>query len=86
MPLTRGTIERLIAHSQADLETIEKKLDEKDIGADARSKDPEWRRHNATRRRLVRRLRSVKAVEEREAAALARREEKAAAAASSTSK
>lgn len=67
MPLKRAQLERQLANAQEDLAAWEKKLDERGLAADARSKEPKWRHLDAKRRQLKQRISAVAAVEAREA-------------------
>jgi len=81
MPLKRAQLERQLAVAVDDLAAWEKTLDERGVAADARKKEPKWRKLNATRRQLKTRLYAVAAVEAREADVAERKANKAGAAA-----
>ncbi len=66
MPLTRSQLERQISAAQEDLAAWEKKLDERGLAADARRKEPKWRKLDASCRQLKTRLYAVVAIEQRE--------------------
>lgn len=68
MPLTRSQLERQISAAQEDLAAWEKTLDGRGIAADARRKEPKWRKLDATCRQLKTRLCAVAEIEEREKA------------------
>lgn len=76
MPLKRAQLERQLASAEEDQAAWEKKLDERGVASDARSKEPKWRHLDANRRQLKNRLAAVAAVEAREAEAAQRRQSK----------
>lgn len=74
--MDRERIERQLKQTQQELAAWESQLDKQKVAAEARPKNTKWRKLDADRRAVVRRLNAVKAVEEREAAALERKAQK----------
>ena len=74
--MDRERIERQLKLAQQELAAWESALDKQKVAAEARGKNTKWRKLDADRRAIVRRLNAVKAVEEREAAALERKAQK----------
>lgn len=72
--MNRQSLERQLSAAQSRLEIRNAALKSSGVADDQRCSDPAWRSLDASRRKLVTRLRSVSAIEKREADAVARRE------------
>ena len=77
--MDRERIERKLKMAEGNLAACVKQLDAAKVPADQRAKSTKWRALDGERRTLIRRIRAVAAVEEREAAAKQLLEEGAAA-------
>ena len=78
--MDRERIERQLKLAESNLAAWTKQLDASKVAADQRGKNAKWRQLDGERRTLIRRVRAVTAVEEREAAAQERLAERAGAA------
>jgi len=72
----RPRLERTLSQAEAALAAHEKSLTDAGVAEGDRRKNATWRRLDATRREVKRRINAVAGVEAREAAALQRKAEK----------
>jgi hypothetical protein len=75
MALGKETLERQLANARADLASCEKSLDENGVAADQRKRNSLWRNLESKCRDIVKRVNTVKAIEERDAECVRRKAE-----------
>ncbi len=66
MSLRRAQLERQLKNAEAAVAEYCKVLDEKNVAADQRKKNPKWRNLDASRVQIINRLKSLKVMEDRE--------------------